>query len=230
MGFVPSVDTTSVEIGTLWLTYQEKTLILRIVEYFIKKSEEEEARNILGALWQHLKYYILQMEKIFDQQGIAYPNGYKKEDVNLEAPKLFDNGFDIMFVRILKEVSMGMYTINRNMAYNDDVMQIYKGLTRVTHDIYELATLYLLQKGILALPPKVTMPKTTEYIKDKSYLRGFDPFSDKRPLNDIEIGFLHHAIETNNIGFQLMTGFAQCAQNYFENTYELIFIFNYIND
>lgn len=201
------------EIGTLWLTYQEKTLIMRILEYFMKNADDEEARNILGGLWQELNYYVLEMEKIFKQQGIVYPIGFRKEDVNLDAPKLYDNGFDIMFVRILKEVSMGMYTINMNMAYNDDVMQVYEGLTTITHKIYKLSTLYLLEKGILTLPPKVTMPKKTEFIESKRYIRGFSPFSDKRALNDIEIGFLHHGIEANNIGMQLITGFAQCAQN-----------------
>ncbi|MEH7118351.1 DUF3231 family protein [Neobacillus vireti] len=205
---------SSSEIGTLWVTYQEKTFILRMLEYFIKKAEDDdEARNILGGLWQHLNYYVLEMEKIFKQQGMVYPVGYKKEDVNLEAPKLFDNGFDIMFVRILKEVSMGLYTINMNMAYNDDVAKIYKGLTNVTQDIYMLSTLYLLQRGILTLPPKVTMPKTTEFVESKRYMSGFKPFSEKRVLNAIELGFLHHGIESNNIGMQLMTGFAQCAKN-----------------
>jgi Protein of unknown function (DUF3231) len=214
------------EVGTLWLTYQEKTLIMRILEYFIKKADDDEARNILGGLWQELHYYVLEIEKIFKQQGVAIPAGFKKEDVNLEAPKLFDNGFDIMFLRILKEVSMGMYTINMNMAYNDDVMQVYEGLTTVTHKIYKLATLFLLQKGILTLPPKVTMPKTTEFIESKKYMSGFNPFNSKRALNDIELGILHHGIESNNIGMQLMSGFAQCAQNkevrkYFEKGKEL---------
>jgi hypothetical protein len=57
------------------------------------------------------------------------------------------------------------------------------------------------------------MPKSTEFIESKSYLSGFNPFSDKRVLNDIELGYLHHGIETNNIGMQLITGFAQCAEN-----------------
>src|SRR5437764_5655950 len=106
----------------------------------------------------------MEIEKIYQQKGIVYPVGYTKEDVNLEAPKLFDNGFDIMFVRILKEISMGLYTININLAYNADVAKIYKGLTNITQDIYMLSTEYLLRKGILTLPPKVIMPKTTEFI------------------------------------------------------------------
>ncbi|MEH6946687.1 DUF3231 family protein [Bacillus sp. JJ634] len=201
------------EVGTLWLTYEEKTLIMRILEYFIEKSDEQEGRNLLGGLWQELNFYVLEMEKLFEEQGIVKPIGFTKGDVNLDAPKLYDNGFDIMFLRILKEVSMAMYTMNMNMAYNNQVMAIYEGLTVVTQKIYKLATLYLLQKGILSLPPKVTMPKSVEFIKNKSYMSGFNPFGHKRPLNTLEIGILHQAIESNNIGMQLITGFAQCAEN-----------------
>jgi hypothetical protein len=201
------------EVGTLWLTYEEKTFIMRMLEYFIEKSDDKQATYILGGLWQELNFYVLQMEQLFKDQGMVIPIGFTESDVNIEAPKLYDNGFDVMFVRILKEVSMGMYTINMNMSYNDKVMQIYEGLTTVTQKIYKLSTLYLLERGILTLPPKVTMPKTNEFIENKSYLDGLNPFGDKRALNDIELGILHHGIEVNNIGLQLITGFAQCAKD-----------------
>jgi hypothetical protein len=32
-------------------------------------------------------------------------------------------------------------------------------------------------------------------------------------LNDLEIGMLNHNLESNIVGLQLITGFAQCAQN-----------------
>ncbi|KAF0822982.1 DUF3231 family protein [Cytobacillus firmus] len=201
------------EIGTLWQTYQEKTLIMRFLEYFIEKSDEQEARNILGGLWQELNFYVKDMEELFSDQGMVKPVGFTSADVNLEAPKLYDNGFDIMFLRILKEVSMGLYTLNMNMTYNKKVLSIYEGLTTVTQKIYKLSTFYLLEKGILSLPPKVTMPKNIEYIKSKKYKEGFKLTGDKRALNDLEIGILHHNMEANNIGMQLITGFAQCAQN-----------------
>ncbi|MGM0973818.1 MAG: DUF3231 family protein [Bacillota bacterium] len=201
------------EIGTLWQTYQEKTLIMRFLEYFIEKSDEQEARNILGGLWQELNFYMKDMEELFSDQGMVKPVGFTSADVNLEAPKLYDNGFDIMFLRILKEVSMGLYTLNMNMTYNKKVLSIYEGLTTVTQKIYKLSTFYLLEKGILSLPPKVTMPKNIEYIKSKKYKEGFKLTGDKRALNDLEIGILHHNMEANNIGMQLITGFAQCAQN-----------------
>jgi hypothetical protein len=217
---------SSSELGTLWLIYQEKTLILRVLDYFIEKADDQQSKNIMGGLWQDLDYYVSQVKELFDKEGIAVPIGFNKEDVNLEAPNLYDNGFDIMFLRILKEISMGMYTISMNMSYRDDIMVIYQGLNTVTLKVYKLCTLYLLENGILTRSPNVTMPKSTEFIKSKNYMSGLNPFSDKRALNDIEVGILHHGIETNNIGMQLITGFAQCAENkevkqYFEKGKEL---------
>ncbi|WP_322446532.1 DUF3231 family protein [Robertmurraya mangrovi] len=201
------------EVGTLWQTYLEKTLIMRFLEYFIEKADDTQARNILGGLWQELNFYVKEMEELFAEQGMVKPIGFTSEDVHLEAPKLYDNGFDIMFVRVLKEVSMGLYTLNMNMTYNKKVMSIYEGLTTVTQKIYKLATFYLLEKGILSLPPKVTIPKKNTFINSKKYMEGFKLMGNKRALNDLEVGILHHNMEANNIGMQLITGFAQCAQN-----------------
>jgi hypothetical protein len=39
---------SSSELGTLWLTYQEKTLILRVLEYFMEKADDQQAKNIMG--------------------------------------------------------------------------------------------------------------------------------------------------------------------------------------
>ncbi|WP_160725634.1 DUF3231 family protein [Bacillus sp. USDA818B3_A] len=201
------------EIGSLWQTYQEKTLIMRFLEYFIEKSDDPQARNILGGLWEELNFYVKEIEEVFCEQGMVKPIGFTSSDVNLEAPKLYDNGFDIMFVRILKEVSMGLYTLSLNMTYNKQVMSIYEGLTSISQKIYRLSTLYLLEKGILSMPPKVTMPKNNEYIKSKKFMDGYKLIGDKRALTDLEVGMIHHNLETNNIGMQLITGFAQCASN-----------------
>lgn len=177
---------SSSEIGTLWQTYQEKALIMRFLEYFIQKADDQESRNLLGGLWQELNFYVKEMEKVFDEQGMVKPVGFTSEDVNIEAPKLYDNGFDILFIRVLKQVSMGLYTLNMNMSYNNRVIAIYEGLTTITQKIYKLATMYLLEKGLLSQPPKVTMPKKTEFIESKKYMKGMKLFGDKRALNDLE--------------------------------------------
>lgn len=36
---------TSSELATLWMTYQEKTMFLRVVEYFHAVNEEKKEKN-----------------------------------------------------------------------------------------------------------------------------------------------------------------------------------------
>lgn len=186
---------------------------MRFLEYFIEKADDPQARNILGGLWQELDFYVTEMEQIFSEQGMVKPVGFTSEDVNVNAPKLYDNNFDLLFIRTLKQVSMGLYTLSMNMAYNKRIMSVYEGLTTVTQKIYKLTTCYLINKGVLSPPPKVTMPTKTEFIQSKKYMEGFKITGDKRALNDLEVGIIHHNLESNNIGMQLITGFAQCAQN-----------------
>jgi len=78
---------------------------------------------------------------------------------------------------------------------------------------FENSSQFLLDKGILARPPYVSMPTKVEFVMDKSYMSGFNLFSDKRVLNTIEVGHLYQSIESNIFGMEMMTGFAQAAQD-----------------
>jgi hypothetical protein len=202
---------TSSELGTLWLTYQEKTMILRMLEYFIEKADDEKAKTIMTGLYDEIDPYVEKIIGIFQDEGAVIPVGYTSQDVNKEVPKLYDNGFDIMFVRLIKEISMGLHTLNITMSYREDIVMLYKELTAITQKYYNACTQYLIEKGMIARPPYSSMPKSIEFVKDTNYLSGLNPFSEKRTLNTVEVAHLYHSIETNVTGLQMITGFAQCA-------------------
>ncbi|MBT2655415.1 DUF3231 family protein [Bacillus sp. ISL-18] len=220
---------TSSELGVLWITYQEKTMILRMLEYFIEKADDEKAKKIMTDLYKEIDIYVGKIKSIFKSEGAAIPVGFTSEDVNKDVPKLYENGFDIMFVRLLKEISMGLHTLNINMAYREDIVILFKELTAITQSFYNSCTQYLLEKGMLARAPYVSMPNSVEFVKDKDYLAGMNPFSKigkKRTLNAVEVAYIFHGIESNVIGLQMITGFAQCAdktevKNFFTKGAEL---------
>ncbi|MGM0835724.1 MAG: DUF3231 family protein [Bacillota bacterium] len=219
---------TSSELGVLWLTYQEKTMILRILEYFIEKVDDEKAKDIMTNLYGEIDNYVGLITETLQNEGAVVPVGFNAQDVNKEVPKLYDNGFDIMFVRLLKEISMGLHSLNITMSYREDIVLIFKELTAITQKYYNLCTQYLLEKGLLVKSPHVSMPKSVEFVKDNNYLGGLsiNPFSEKRSLNTVEVAQIHHSIESNVFGLQMITGFAQCANeteviNYFNEGAEL---------
>src|SRR3954466_7661465 len=149
---------TSSELGVLWLTYQEKTMILRMLEYFIEKADDEKAKKIMTDLYKEIDIYVSKITNIFKSEGAVIPVGFTSEDVNKDVPKLYDNGFDIMFVRLLKEISMGLHTLNINMVYREDIVILFKELTAITQAYYNSCTQYLIEKGMLARSPYVSMP------------------------------------------------------------------------
>ncbi|MGJ7922086.1 DUF3231 family protein [Neobacillus sp. LXY-4] len=219
---------TSSELGTLWLTYQEKTMILRMLEYFIEKADDEKAKGIMTDLYGEIDLYVGKVTAILQNEGAVIPVGFTSQDVNKEVPKLYDNGFDIMFIRLLKQISMGLHALNITMAYREDIIVLFKELTAMTQKYYNLCTQYLLEKGMLARAPYVSMPNSIEFVKDTSYLSGLamNPFTEKRTLNTVEVAHLHHSIESNVIGMQMILGFAQCAnetevKNFFHQGAEL---------
>ncbi|MFP7472251.1 DUF3231 family protein [Niallia taxi] len=202
---------TSVELGALWTTYHKKTMILRVLEHLIQHAEDNKAKSLMSGLYEKLEKKVEEMEIMIKDGGAALPSGFTKEDINEHAPALFTNGFDVMFCRILKEISMGMYVLHTTISYRDEIINFYRELTELTHMYYRHFTDYLLAKEFLQLPTTIKMPNSVDFISDTSYMKGTNLLGQKRQLNTVEYGLLHHSVETNLFGMQLMKAFAQCS-------------------
>lgn len=201
------------EVATLWFTYEEKTFILRFLEYLIPNADNPQAKKIMTELHGNLQTYVQKVKTIFQNEGSTVPVGFSESDVNVNAPKLFDNGFDMMLLRAIKEMSMGLYTLNMGLSYRTDVINIFKDLTAITQACYDDCTQYLLEKGTLTLPPFIPKPTTTQYINDLHYLSGFNLMEKARKIDSFELSIFHHNIENNNIGLTLMLAFSQVAKD-----------------
>ena len=201
------------ELGTLWMTYQQKTMVARMLDYFIEKSDDDKAKEIMGNLQNDIQLFIDKLITLFEEEKAVIPVGYTKSDVHVNAPKLYDQDFDIHFVRVMKAISMGMHSLHLCMGYRPDIMQLYIDLTAMTQKYYIQATTFLLERGTLIKPPHITMPNEVEFATNQDYLRGIKIMGDKRPLNSVEVAHLYHAIENNIVGANLIMGFAQVSQN-----------------
>ena len=149
---------------------------------------------------------------IFNNQKVVIPIGFAQQDIVTEAPPLFDDLFNIMLLRQMTKLAFTHNAIFLAMSYSIEVQDVFKHHIEIAERYYAMTTSYLLGKGVLAKPPYVTMPKQVEFIGNKNYMSGHNPFAAKRSLNTLEVGFLNEAIEGNIFGMQLMTGFAQVAK------------------
>ena len=215
------IQLTSAELGSLWMTYLSTTAKLLMIDLFREKTIDKEAKDILAAYISEGQVIKNDIVNIFNQEKAVIPMGFDERDIIRTAPPLYDDFFNVIFLRQMMKLTFGPSAVYTVMSYKKEVQAVLKLNYDVAYKYYVMTTNYLLGKGVLTRPPYVTMPKTVEFVEDKSYMSGPNIFASKRSLNTIEVGFINVIIEDNIFGMQLMTGFAQGAR---ENEVKKYFI------
>lgn len=208
----PLKPITSTELGILWLAYQRNKMMIVFLEYFIAKSKDTEAKNIMTNRYNSYNNEISELEKLFNNEGAVIPISFNHNDVRLDAPILYDNMFDILFLSEMIKTDLVVNSIDSALSVRSDVISFFELCTMNSQVTYKACINYLLEKGVLARPPYVTMPKEAEFIEDEKYMSGISFWGNKRALNTLEVGFIYQAIEANLMGMELVTGFAQVAR------------------
>lgn len=206
------IQLTSTELGTLWMTYISNSAYLLMHRLFQIKTLDAEANSILTNYISEGQTIRDELRNIFNSQKAVIPVGFDERDLIQDSPALYDDFFHVMFLRQMMKLNFGHSAIYTAMSYMKEVRHVLKLNYDIAYKYYDMTTDYLLQKGVLARPPYVTMPTQVEFIENQHYMSGFQIFTDKRSLNTIEVGYINQIIEDNIFGLQLMTGFAQAAK------------------
>ncbi|MCM3770583.1 MULTISPECIES: DUF3231 family protein [Priestia] len=202
---------TSSELANLWMTYQEKTMIIRFLEYFLE--DKQDYKELFELYYSRSLKSVERIKEIFENEGAVIPIGFTKDDVNVGVPKLYDHMFEVMYIRLMSQIETGLFALHSTMSYREDVRNFFVEATAEAQDIYNQSTQILLETGVIAKPPYVSMPKEVHFVHAQNYIGGLSWFSEKRSLNTIEVSLIQHAVDTNLVGMQLMIGFAQVANN-----------------
>lgn len=207
-----SIPITSSELGVLWTTYQRKTMMINMMEYFIEKDEDKVTKKIMINYRKENNKFVAEIEDILKGEGAIVPIGFNEKDVNKDAKPLFDNMFAIFFLRLMMKLSSGLNAMHLDMTYRKDIRDFFIRSSMNSQETFDACTEYLLEKGILARSPYVTMPKEVEFIEEKNYMKGLKLFGDKRPLNTLEVAHVYQSVEGHILETHLLTGFAQVAR------------------
>ncbi|MFC3886074.1 DUF3231 family protein [Bacillus songklensis] len=148
------IPITSTELATLWTTYQEKTMIMRFLEYFLENDENDQ--QIFQLHYNRAVESVELIKNIFQHEGAAIPIGFTENDVNKGAPKLYDYMFDVMYLRLMAQIETGLFSLYSNMSYRKDIRHFFKRLTAEAQEAYDQSTHLLLETGVISRPPYVS--------------------------------------------------------------------------
>ena len=199
---------TSSEISSLWSTYINSSLSQRIMNHFLKHVEDDDIRRIIELCYNISLNNIEYIKRLFSVEKIPIPIAFTDEDVYLNAPRLYTDMFMLSYLENLGKAGMIAYGGGTAKSYRKDIRNFFSETLQATTQLYNQTIDISASKGILVRPPYVNYPSETKQVDTQKYISGLSPFNKKRPLNIIEISYLHENIQTNLLGAKLALSFA----------------------
>ena len=200
---------TSAEIASLWTSYQEDTLTICGISYFLNHVDDAQIR---GLLEQGLTSAEQRKEKeiqFFNKENYPLPQGFTDHDVNVEAPRLFSDKLHLEYLVNITSMNLIVYGTALPLAERSDIITFYSENLTETKKLYKQAKELAKEKGVNIRAPHIPKPNQVEFVQKESFLAGW--FGERRPLLGMEISNLVSSARRNALGQAVITGFSQVA-------------------
>jgi hypothetical protein len=209
---------TAAEIGKLWATYMGNSMGIRILSYFVNNVEDTEIRSVLEKALRLCEQFTQSIHDIFSREHYPIPIGFTEKDVNVDAPRLYEDEFYAYYMLYAGKAGISLYSTAVPLMSRPDIRTFFTSCLNSTVELLNHVINVMATKGFLIKPPYIPEAKNIDFVKKQSYLNGF--FGDVRPLQSLEITHLYENVLNNAIGRAISTGFSQAGEleqvrNYF---------------
>jgi hypothetical protein len=199
----------SAEIGKLWAIYMGNSMATCILSYFLQHVEDQDVKKLLENALNLSKEFQSTIKDTFIKENIPIPNGFTKDDVNLAAPRLFEDEFYVHYLRYVTKVGLSLYSVGIPLMYREDIREFSLYCMESTIELGEHIKDVSINKGWVIKSPIIPTPQKVN-IAHKNYLKGF--IGDVRPLHALEIAHLYDNLETNVASKALVMAFSQVTK------------------
>ncbi|WP_338452502.1 DUF3231 family protein [Niallia oryzisoli] len=202
---------TSAEIGKLWATYIGNSMSEKVLLHFFQHVEDSEIRDVIGFSLRLCQDFVKRVENIYKSVGHPIPIGFTDEDVNLEAPRLFKDEFYLHYLRNAIRSGISVYGVAVPLVTRKDIREFFiYAVDESMKLVVRLNELLENKAQSSPAPPAIPIPNQIDFVKKKSYFRGF--IGEVRPLHALEIAHLYDNITSNSVGHALLYAFSRVAQ------------------
>lgn len=209
-----STRLTSSEISAIWSSYQNNSLSICMLKYFLANVDDTDIKSIVQNALITSEQNLNISKDILLNDNQPEPVGFTDEDVSPTVSRLYSDTFYLYYLENMAKVGLSVYGVALCTAANKKVRDFLSQAIQKSTELYNKVAEVLLAKGLYVRPPYVSTSKTVDFIDNKKYLGGLmDLNNNNRPLNVIEITHIEANLKTNSVGATLLTGFAQAAKS-----------------
>ncbi|MFD1040450.1 DUF3231 family protein [Virgibacillus byunsanensis] len=205
-----NVELSAAELANLWGQYQNDTLSVCTIKHFLANIEDKEIKKILEYALELSNKHIQFLHKLFSDEKMVIPQGFTDDDVVAQAPRLFTDGFYLIYIQNMGKIGMDIYSLALANSARLDVSKYFTECLYSSAELYNRASSVMLDKGIMMRAPQIPKSKKVEFVQKQSFLTGW--FNRRRPINALEISHIYFNLLRNILGEALLTGYSQVAK------------------
>jgi hypothetical protein len=203
---------TAPEIASLWTQYIFDTMSICFFRYALEHIEDHEVKSIYQTSLELSKKHVQKITEFMSKENYPIPLGFTEEDdVNIHAPRLFQDPFYLNYIYIMTLQGMTGYSLSVSNSIRSDLRKYYITCMSETMELFDQSIDLMLSKGLFTRPPIISPPDSIDFVKHQSFLTGW--LGDRRPLNAIEIGDISFNMLKMHLHAALKVGFIQVTQS-----------------
>jgi hypothetical protein len=209
---IKQIRLTAGEMAQLWAQYLNDSASVCVLTFFLEKAEDSEIKPMIEYALGLSKSHIEKITAILTEEKNVVPIGFSiKEDVNINAPRLYSDGFVLNFINQMSRVGLTTYAASVGTSVRSDIKSYYMECLTETMQLYDKSTDLLLSKGLFVRSPSLPNLEEVEFVKKQWFM--LDVFGEKRPLIAAEVDNLFANLQRNALGVAALTGFSQVAKD-----------------
>lgn len=202
---------TSSEIGNLWTQYMNDTMAICFNRYAIAKLEDEDIRSLFQFALELSERHVQRIKEFFEQENFPIPQGFTEQDVNLKAPRLFDDPLLLNYLYVMSLHGIDGYGASVTTSIRSDIRKYYIKCNVEGMILYHRVVDTMLAKGLNIRAPYINPPEVAGLVEKQNFLTGW--FGKRRPLTAIEINGINFNMIKMHLHGTLKVGFMQVAQS-----------------
>lgn len=202
---------TAAEQSQIWAAYQNDTLIVCVLKYFLNHVNDEQIRSIIQQGLDNSRSHIEKLSSFFTDNGHTIPQGFTDNDVDVDAPKLYSDTYMLLYMKQVGVLGLNAYSVALALAARKDIQSYFSDCISETDSLLQWANDILLSKGLFTRSAYLPLHEKVDFVDSQQWLKGW--FTERRPLTALEITNLYDNIQRNAIGVATLTGFSQAANS-----------------
>ncbi|WP_058307079.1 DUF3231 family protein [Gracilibacillus massiliensis] len=206
-----TIKLTAPEMANLWSQYQNDTMAICMYKYMLEHVEDKSIRRVLQFALKTAQRHVPIIKDYFIEEKFPVPHGYTEKDVNLKAPRLFEETLCLTYTYVMSVNGLAGYAAALTTNVRRDLRDYFVECQNETMELFNNSLDVLLEKGIVSRPPIISPADSVHFIEKQAFMEGL--LGGNRPLSCIEISHLFWDLKKVELSRAFTMAFAQVSKS-----------------